>query len=315
MNETGISEEISDLYRDVIKGLSKEQKYLPSKYFYDERGSDLFEQICELDEYYPTDCEIEIMRNNIDEISDMLGHHVQLIELGSGSSKKTRLLLDHCQNLAMYVPVDISGSFLQETAKNLRGDYPNKDIQPVAADYTSPFDIPESDNIEKRVVYYPGSTIGNFSRERARLFMEAVGGNLSPGDGLLIGVDLKKEVGVLEAAYNDSKGITAEFNKNILARLNRELGADFELEQFRHRAFYVSKKGRIEMHLESLADQRVKINGVILSFKKGETIHTENSHKYSTEEFEKIAGDYFERRKTWTDEREYFSVHYFERVS
>lgn len=312
--QTGVSEEPSSMGKDVLKGLMKEQKYLPSKYFYDKRGSDLFEQICGLDEYYPTDCEMEIMHSNIGNISERVGRNVQLIELGSGSSMKTRLLLEHCHNLAMYVPVDISGSFLLETAKNLKADFPNLEIRPVAADYTSPFAIPESDAAVKKVVYYPGSTIGNFSRKRASSFMDAVGGNLYPGDGLLIGVDLKKEVGVLEAAYNDSRGVTAEFNKNILARLNRELGADFDLEQFRHRAFYVSKKGRIEMHLESLEDQRVNINGDVVTFKKGETIHTENSHKYSIEEFEEIAGDYFERQKTWTDEREYFSVHYFERV-
>ncbi|NBC27299.1 MAG: L-histidine N(alpha)-methyltransferase [Bacteroidetes bacterium] len=314
MKDTGVKEEVSILYQDVIKGLQTDQKYLPSKYFYDDRGSDLFEQICELEEYYPTDCEMEIMRDYINEISDWVGPGVQLIELGSGSSTKTRLLLDHCQNLAMYVPVDISGSFLKEIAKSLNHDYPELDIHPVAADYTTPFDVPDSDNVEKRVVYYPGSTIGNFTRKRAASFMNAIGENLSPGDGLLIGVDLKKEVGVLEAAYNDSKGVTAEFNKNILTRLNRELDSDFDVEQFQHRAFYNSKKGRIEMHLESLADQSVKINGDLVSFKKGETIHTENSHKYSVEEFEEIAGDYFERRKTWTDKRDYFSVHYFERV-
>jgi len=314
MKDTGVKEEISILYQDVIKGLKTDQKYLPSKYFYDDRGSDLFEQICELEEYYPTDCEMEIMRDYINEISDWVGPGVQLIELGSGSSTKTRLLLDHCQNLAMYVPVDISGSFLQEIAKSLNHDYPELDIHPVAADYTTPFDVPDSDHVKKRVVYYPGSTIGNFTRRRAASFMDSVGENLSIGDGLLIGVDLKKEVGVLEAAYNDSKGVTAEFNKNILTRLNRELDSNFDLEQFQHRAFYNSKKGRIEMHLESLADQSVKINGDLVSFRKGETIHTENSHKYSVEEFEEIAGGYFERRKTWTDKREYFSVHYFERV-
>jgi len=314
MKDTGVKEEISILYQDVIKGLKTDQKYLPSKYFYDDRGSDLFEQICELEEYYPTDCEMEIMRDYINEISDWVGPGVQLIELGSGSSTKTRLLLDHCQNLAMYVPVDISGSFLQEIAKSLNHDYPELDIHPMAADYTTPFDVPDSDHVKKRVVYYPGSTIGNFTRRRAASFMDSVGENLSIGDGLLIGVDLKKEVGVLEAAYNDSKGVTAEFNKNILTRLNRELDSNFDLEQFQHRAFYNSKKGRIEMHLESLADQSVKINGDLVSFRKGETIHTENSHKYSVEEFEEIAGGYFERRKTWTDKREYFSVHYFERV-
>ena len=314
MNQTSVKEKETDLYHDVIKGLTKEQKYLSSKYFYDEKGSDLFEQICELDEYYPTDSEVSIMRFDIDEITNYLGEQIQLIELGSGSSMKTRQLLDYCRNLDMYVPVDISEIFLNETANRLRADYPDLNIHPVAADYTSPFDIPESDTARKRVVYFPGSTIGNFTRRRASAFLETVAEILSPGDGLLIGVDLKKEISVLEAAYNDSKGITAEFNKNILTRINRELGADFDLEQFRHRAFYNATEGRIEMHLESLSNQAVQVNGTRVLFDEGETIHTENSHKYTVEEFEEIAGDQYERLKTWTDERGYFSVHYFERV-
>lgn len=314
MEDSAVSNQVSEFYRDVLKGLASGQKYLPSKYFYDERGSDLFEQICELDEYYPTDSEVSIMQHDIDEITNYLGDHVQLIELGSGSSMKTRLLLKHCENLAMYVPVDISGVFLKEVAELLREEFPDIEIQPVAADYTTRFEIPESDTTKKRVVYFPGSTIGNFTRRRASAFLNTVGENLSPGDGLLIGVDLKKDVGVLEAAYNDSKGITAEFNKNILTRINRELDADFDLKQFQHRAFYNAAEGRIEMHLESLSNQTIHINGSRLSFEKGETIHTENSHKYTVDEFEEIAGDYFERQKTWTDEREYFSVHYFERV-
>lgn len=314
MKEDAVRNRESDFHIDVIKGLTSDHKYLPSKYFYDEKGSDLFEQICDLDEYYPTDCEVSIMQNDIDEITNHIGDRVQLIELGSGSSMKTRLLLEHCRDLAMYVPVDISGEFLMDIAKKLEADYPALDIRPVAADYTSPFTIPESDVIKKRVVYFPGSTIGNFTRRRASIFLKTVGENLSPGDGLLIGVDLKKEVGVLEAAYNDSKGITAEFNKNVLARINRELGANFNFDQFQHRAFYNANKGRIEMHLESLSAQKVLVNGTRISFEKGETIHTENSHKYTVDEFEKLAGDNFKRLKTWTDKREYFSVHYFERV-
>lgn len=314
MEYNEVRDTVSDFYRDVIDGLNRNQKYLPSKYFYDETGSDLFEKICELDEYYPTDSEVSIMQQDIKEITGFLGSHVQLVELGSGSSMKTRKLLDHCRKLDMYVPVDISEAFLNETANRLQADYPNINIHPVAADYTSPFDIPASDTAKKRVVYFPGSTIGNFTRRRASAFLETVAENLSPGDGLLIGVDLKKEVGTLEAAYNDRNGITAEFNKNILARINRELGADFDLEQFRHRAFYNSKQGRIEMHLESLSNQAVQVNGTRVLFNEGETIHTENSHKYTVEEFEEIAGDQYKRLETWTDERGYFSVHYFERV-
>lgn len=314
MEVNAVSDQVSDFFSDVIKGLTSDQKYLPSKYFYDERGSDLFEQICELDEYYPTGSEVSIMNHDIDEITTYLGEHVQLIELGSGSSMKTRQLLDHCRKLDMYVPVDISETFLNETASRLRTDYPELNIRPVAADYTSPFNIPASDTAKKRVIYFPGSTIGNFTRRRATAFLVTIAGNLSQGDGLLIGVDLKKEIGVLEAAYNDSKGITADFNKNILARINREFDADFDLEQFQHRAFYNAKEGRIEMHLESLSNQAVQINSTRVLFDEGETIHTENSHKYTVEEFEEIAGDHYARKKTWTDKRGYFSVHYFERV-
>jgi len=304
----------SDLYRDAIDGLSKKAKHLPSKYFYDERGSDLFEKICELEEYYPTDCEMEIMNRYIDEIAQITGQNIQLIELGSGSSLKSRLLLKNCKNMTMYVPVDISGNYLNEVAGKLRKEFPEIEIHPVAADYTLPFDIPIAKNATKRVVFFPGSTIGNFTRETAMIFLDTIGTRLNSGDGLLIGVDLKKDIAVLEAAYNDKKGITAKFNKNILARLNRELNSDFDLNQFRHRAFYNHSKGRIEMHLESLLDQKVRINGQQASFKKGETIHTENSHKYTIQEFENLTGENFSRLKTWTDSKNYFSVHYFERV-
>jgi len=303
-----------DLYRDAIEGLSKNPKHLPSKYFYDERGSDLFEQICELEEYYPTDCEMEIMNQYIEEIAQITGQNIQLIELGSGSSLKTRLLLKNCKHMSMYVPVDISGNYLNEVAGKLRKEFPEIEIHPVAADYTLPFEIPEAKNPTKRVVYFPGSTIGNFTQEKAIYFLYAIGARLNPGDGLLIGVDLKKDIAVLEAAYNDKKGITAEFNKNILIRLNRELKADFDVNLFRHRAFYNHDKDRIEMHLESLRDQKVQINGQQASFKEGETIHTENSHKYTIQEFEKLTGENFSRIKTWTDSRDYFSVHFFERV-
>lgn len=314
MKENAVGADASEFYKDVIEGLTSKQKYLPSKYFYDETGSDLFEKICGLDEYYPTDSEVSIMQNEIDKIAGVMGPRVQLIELGSGSSMKTRLLLEHCEDLAMYVPVDISGAFLQMTAATLRTDYPDLNIHPVAADYTAAFEIPVSTRAAKRVIYFPGSTIGNFTRERAEQFIKRLSTILGPGDGLLIGVDLKKEVGVLEAAYNDSRGVTAEFNKNILTRINRELGANFDLGQFQHRAFYNAKEGRIEMHLESLKDQVVQINGTQVKFEKGETIHTENSHKYTIEEFEEIAGESFHRQNTWTDDRDYFSVHYFERI-
>lgn len=304
----------SSLYKDAVEGLRKTQKELKSKYFYDETGSELFEQICELEEYYPTDCEIEIMQENVAEMSRLIGPRVQLVELGSGSSLKTRLLLDVLEDVASYVPVDISGDFLQSIAQKLNEEYTDLPIHPVAADYTMPFHIPDIEERNRRVVYYPGSTIGNFTRENARTFLADVAGMLAPGDGLLIGVDMKKDTDVLELAYDDPKGVTAAFNKNVLQRLNHELDANFDLNQFEHDAFYNIEEGRIEMHLRSLADQTVTIGSESFSFREGETIHTENSHKYNIGEFEELASDHFNRLKSWTDSRSYFSVHYFVRT-
>lgn len=302
----------TQLYEDVLLGLSGDQKTLPSKYFYDERGSELFEQICGLDEYYPTDAEVEIMTRSIEEIGAVVGDGVQLIELGSGSSMKTRMLIDQLKGLKMYVPVDISGEFLDKSAEQLREEFPGLAIKPVAADYTNPFQIPDLNGFNKRVFYYPGSTIGNFTKPEARHFLEIIAKMLSPGDGVLIGVDMKKDINVLESAYNDSKGITALFNKNILHRLNRELQADFKPDDFTHRAAYNTQKGRIEMHLVSEKNQAVSIGDYTYHFKKGETIHTENSHKYSVEDFKNLTAGIFDLKNTWTDSRNYFSVHYLE---
>lgn len=296
---------------DVHAGLSKQQKELSSKYFYDQEGSKLFEQICEVTEYYPTPCEIEIMESYSQEMSELIGSNAQLIELGSGSSKKTRILLGHLIEPAMYVPVDISEEFLNQTAEVLRQDFPDLMINPVAADYTEPFRIPSADDIEKRVIYFPGSTIGNFTKMKAKKFLDELASGLSDGDGLLIGVDLKKDHHVLEAAYNDSKGVTAAFNKNLLKRLNRELNSNFDLDAFEHHAFYNSEKGRIEMHLESKKAQTVFVADKEFYFSEGETIHTENSNKYTISEFRELASNSFSCLKTWTDSRNYFSVHYF----
>lgn len=315
MSKSVETESMSMFRKDITEGLLKKQKELPSKYFYDEKGSDLFEQICELDEYYLTNSELEIMMRHIDEISGCIGSNTQLIELGSGSSLKTRLLLENCEDLAMYIPVDISGSYLEKVANEIRQEFPHHKIHPVAADYTKTFKIPEDESVEKRVIYYPGSTIGNFTKKKASEFLISLGENLSVGDGVLIGIDLKKDTTVLEAAYNDSKEVTAAFNKNILERINRELQAHFDPDKFAHRAFYNHEKNRIEMHLESLQDQSVQIINHRISFVKGETIHTENSYKYTLEEFEEISGDYFRRQKNWMDKKAYFSVQYLERIS
>lgn len=298
---------------EVLEGLQKPQKTLPSKYFYDKRGSELFEQICELDEYYPTRTEFSIMRENIEEITAQLGGNIQFIELGSGSSLKTRLLLDHLPDIDSYVPVDISDDFLADVAIDLQSEYPILDIMPVAADYTQPFDLPQKNHETRRIAFYPGSTIGNFTKEQAAEFIALIAGLVVENGGLLIGFDLLKDEETLISAYDDSKGITAEFNKNILWRINRELDANFNPDAFEHKAIFNEKKNRIEMHLISQADQVVRILGDTITFSKGETIHTENSHKYSLESFREITAPYFHPVQTWMDKDEMFAVQFLEK--
>lgn len=306
--------DINLMQKEVLAGLAKPQKELPSKYFYDERGSDLFEQITRLDEYYLTDSEKEILQNNIKEIADYIGSDVMLIELGSGSSYKTRFLLEELSDLSTYIPVDISEAFLLKTVNQLRREYPRISIIPVFADYTSRFDLPVSrgDNT-KQVVFFPGSTIGNFDSNEARTFLTNISKITAEDSEMIIGVDLKKDPEVLEAAYNDSQGITAQFNKNILKHINDALGANFEVDQFDHHAFYNEEAGRIEMHLVSSQKQKVIVGGQEIFFEKGETIHTENSYKYSLEEFEELVADWYSVENVWTDEKDYFSLQYLKK--
>lgn len=299
---------------DVLEGLKKNQKSLPSKYFYDERGSELFEKISNLDEYYLTDAELEILQNHSEEISETIGPNSLIIEFGSGSSKKTRLLLKELNDIAGYVPVDISRDFLFEEAEKLRGEFPDLDITPIAADYTTSFEINVNGHAERRVIFFPGSTIGNFTPDQARDFLFQSADLLKENGGLLIGVDLKKDPDLLNKAYNDSEGVTAEFNKNLLLRINRELDGDIDPDQFKHRAFYNKELGRIEMYLMSLENQAVNIAGEKIDFKKGEMIHTENSYKYTVEEFEELISEKYSLKKTWLDSKERFSVHYFVKI-
>ncbi|MFN3233411.1 MAG: L-histidine N(alpha)-methyltransferase [Alphaproteobacteria bacterium] len=299
----------------VVDGLSQDQKQLPCKFFYDAEGSKLFDAICELDEYYPTRTELGLLQNHCGEISDLIGPGAELIEFGCGSLQKIRILLAAMDTPAGFVPIDISREHLLLSAEDLAAEFPALSIRPVVADYTQPLDLPVQDNVAKRVGFFPGSTIGNFTREEAVRFLKVVAGILGRGGELLIGVDLKKDTAILNAAYNDQKGVTAAFNLNILERINRELGGDFDIDAFRHNAFYASDQGRIEMHIESLKDQTVKINGSSFDFESGETIHTENSHKYGVEEFVRHAGMAgFVPVQTWTDEKKLFSIHYL-RVS
>ncbi len=300
------------MLKEVFEGLTKPQKSLPSKYFYDKKGSHLFDEITELEEYYPTRTEIWILENYVDEIASYLGEEVELVEPGSGSSEKTRILLANMPNICCYVPMDISGDYLFKVAEQLQADYPNIKIMPLQADYTQPFDLPEYSPTARKVVFFPGSTIGNFRKERIELFMKVMSEMVGKEGALLIGADLKKDQEVLEAAYNDSKEITAAFNKNILSHINHKLGSDFNTGLFDHKSIWNEKDSRIEMHLIVNKSHSVQVNGTVIDFEKGETIHTENSHKYTLEGFAEMVSPWFEVKKVWTDERDYFSVQYLE---
>ncbi|MBW3597326.1 MAG: L-histidine N(alpha)-methyltransferase [Planctomycetes bacterium] len=299
---------------EVLEGLSQPQKRLPSKYFYDRRGCELFEQICELEEYYLTRTELTIMRCWAGEMAARIGPRAMLLELGSGASLKTRLLLDRLQDPAAYVPVDIAREHLMATAAKLRLRYPGLDIRPLCADFFDWFEPPEFEQIpERTVVYFPGSTIGNFDPEETETLLERMAALAGSDGGLLIGFDLQKDPAVIEAAYNDARGVTAAFNKNLLARINRELDANFHLEHFDHRALYNADAGRIEMHLVSRRPQTVRVHGRAISFARGESICTEYSYKYNHRDFRRdAAGAGYRHVQTWTDERDYFAVAYFE---
>jgi dimethylhistidine N-methyltransferase len=300
---------------EILAGLSLPQKALSPKFFYDERGSELFEQITRLPEYYPTVTELSIMQDNIDEIADLVGTQASLIEFGSGSNVKIRLMLEHLHEPAVYVPVDISRDYLVAAAEDLAKDFPHIEILPVAADFTRPFDLPNPRIMPKRnVVYFPGSTIGNFSPQDALGLLKVMYQEAGKDGGLLIGVDLQKDPAVIERAYNDAAGITAEFNLNILRRINNEFGANFDLSAFEHLAPYNEARGRIEMYLRSLRAQRVTITGQCFQFRENERILTEHSHKYSIDGFRQLAARAgFSAERVWTDDRCWFSVQYFAR--
>jgi len=297
---------------EVLSGLRKSQKELPSKYFYDEQGSCLFDRICTLDEYYIPRAEATIMETYIEEMVDLLGPSVLLIEYGSGSSAKTRILLDHLRELAAYVPIDICREQLLRATRELVSAYSGLEVLPVCADYTCGFELPVPRRpSERKVVYFPGSTIGNFDPIPAKHFLEHIAGVCGPGGGLLTGVDLKKAPRVLHRAYNDRQGVTAAFNLNLLERINRELNCDFQLEWFEHYAFYNPREGRVEMHLVSLRDQTIHLDNVTIPFAKGESIWTESSYKFNLDEFEQMAAAAgFKVEHIWTDEQQWFSVQY-----
>ncbi len=307
------SAEMSAFATDVLDGLSATPKRIPAKYFYDEAGSTLFEQITELPEYYPTRCEMQALRDHAAEIARLIPEGAALVEFGSGSNKKARIVLNAAPHLAAYVPVDISGEMLEREAAELRADYPQLKVLPVAADFCYPFDLPrEATEAPVRIGFFPGSTIGNFEPHEAAAFLRNAARILGPKSILIIGADLIKDTEVLNAAYNDAAGVTAAFNLNLLTRINRELGGTFKRECFEHHAFYNRERQRIEMHLASLKRQKVKVMGETFDFRAGETIHTENSYKYSVESLRALArGVGWLPDGVWTDAAGYFSIQAF----
>jgi len=299
------------LLEDVLAGLALPKKSIPPKYFYDEQGCRLFEAICELPEYYPTRTETAILRGNIAEITQFVGPEAQLIEFGCGVQAKTRILIQALQT-QLYVPIDIAIDTLRASSNELARRFPFLNIVGICADHTRPLALPEFVGvpIRKKAVFFPGSTIGNFTPSEALAFLRQARKMAGAGGVLLVGVDLKKDKATLDAAYADAKGVTAQFNLNLLRRINRELAADFQLNRFRHKAFYDPILGRVEMHLESLYSQLVHVAGRRFDFAPGETIHTEISCKYSITEFQELgkrAG--FTPEKVWTDPEQLFSVH------
>lgn len=300
---------------EVIMGLSRAQKSLPAKLLYDKKGSEIFEEICCLPSYYPTRTEFKILRDNAREMVELMGDGCLIIEPGSGSAEKVRILLKAMKSTPRYVPIEISREILLRTCRELIEEFPGLGLTPVCADFTDDLPLPLSVSSQpgKKVIFFPGSTIGNLHRDEARDFLKKASRLVGRGGGLLIGVDRKKDVDVLLRAYNDPEGVTAAFNHNLLERLNREIDACFVLENFRHEAIYNEELGRIEMHLLSLLPQLVRVSQTVFRFRQGETIHTENSYKYSVEEFVTLgekAGLSFVR--SWEDQDGLFSVYYFE---
>ena len=294
---------------DVVEGLSRPRKSLPPKYFYDAAGSRLFERICRLREYYPTRTELAITRKHLREMARFAGRGCALLEYGSGEGLKTRLLIG-ALGPRRYMPVDISQDALERAVPRLARAFPTLRIIPVRGDFSRPLDSPPIPDGSRRVVYFPGSTIGNLAPDEAHAFLRMSRAQVGARGAMIVGVDLRKDASVLHAAYNDAKGVTAQFNLNLLARINRELGGDFDLRRFEHYAFYEPGAGRIEMHLVATENQTVTIGAHRFAFERGESIHTEDSYKYSIGEFQALAaGAGFRAARVWTDPRGWFSVH------
>lgn len=297
----------------VLDGFTRHVKAIPCQYLYDAVGSALFDKICLTPEYYPTRTEIGILGSNADYIAEQMGPGVQIIELGSGASLKVRRLLERLSEPKGYVPVDVSREHLMRAAEDLCRSHPNIPVTAVCADYTSSSWLSALDGLPytKRVAFFPGSSIGNFEPYESIQLMRHIGSLVGRGGDFLVGVDLKKDTSVLNAAYNDVAGVTAAFNLNLLERINRELGGDFDLRRFRHDATYSEDYGRIEIYIRSLIDQFVHISGRRFRLAAGERIHTEYSYKYTVPEFQALAHTAgFSSTRTWMDDDKYFSVHY-----
>lgn len=304
---------VSNFSSEVLAGLSKQQKQIPPKFFYDGYGSKIFDQICELEEYYPTRTEMGILQQHCSDIANQIGEQSLIIEYGSGSSQKICLLLDAIKKPLAYMPIDISREHMLMASKKIAAKYPELDVLAVCADYTTEMILPSyvQPLIRKKVIFFPGTSIANLEPVEAVKLLKQSATIVGLGGGMFIGVDLRKDPQVLHAAYNDAKGVTAAFNLNLLVRMNRELEADFNLNSFNHYAFFNLKEGRIEMHLVSLKDQIVTVAGQKFKFIEGESIHTENSYKFSMEEVKDLSEECgFKLIKAWSDDSNYFSICY-----
>jgi dimethylhistidine N-methyltransferase len=312
-----LGSESTSFLNQAIAGLSQPARTLPCKFFYDDRGAQLFRKICDLPEYYITRAELQILRLQAADIAGTLGDHIELIGLGTGAGTKTRILLEELADPVVYIPIDISKEQLENSTARFRGHFPRLTILPICTDYLEPFELPLPRPPSARsVVYFPGSTIGNFEPAVAEAFLSRLAELTGPDGGLLIGVDLQKKPSVIERAYNDSAGVTAAFNLNLLSRANRELGADFDLPNWQHQAIYNTAEGRIEMYLISLANQSVHLGGEPFQFAKHERILTEYSYKHSPEGFRALASRAgFRFEHLWTDSGHLFGLFYFTVVS
>ena len=306
---------VEDFARAVLSGLKQVQKRIPTKYHYDARGSALFEDITRLDEYYPTRTEIALLKAHGSEIAELAGEGCAVVEFGSGSSRKTHILLDHIKTPTAYVPIDIDGVALDEASARLEKQFPDLQIHPVHADFNQPIELPDVIRDARKLGFFPGSTIGNLELDAAVEFMARAGDLLGEGCDFLIGADLQKDLKILLPAYDDAKGVTASFTLNLFHRINRELNGNLDVEHFAHRAIYNDEIGRIEVFIESLIDQEAEIMGRRIVFTKGERVHVENSHKYTLPQFRDLASRAgWETRKVWTDAQNLFSLHYLTRA-